>query len=49
MSGTLKRNDKTVGEWKIEMYEYPLLQGTAKLDEGNKTYNMIGKIPNDYT
>ena len=31
------------------MYEYPLFQGTAKLDKTNKTYNMIGKIPNYYT
>ena len=49
MSGTLKRNDRTVGEWKIEMYNYPLLQGSAKLDGNKKTYNMIGKIPNFYT
>ena len=49
MSGTLKQNDRTVGEWKIEMYKYPLFQGSAKLDENKKTYNMIGKIPNFYT
>ena len=31
------------------MYNYPLFQGTAKLDGNKKTYNMIGKIPNYYT
>ena len=49
MSGTLKQNDRTVGEWKIEMYNYPLFQGSAKLDENKTTYNMIGKIPDYYT
>ena len=49
MSGTLKQNDRTVGDWNIEMYEYPLLQGSAKLDKDNKTYTMVDKIPNYYT